>query len=186
MTSTNDRIILDIDTIPEAAKINKAHALMQLHGPQCKDKEIIKNYLNKLTSIKKQVREFAADAIKVIMVDEAKQLSLTCKVGSKNILVSKYCDIKKQITDNVGYDPDFYDKFVDVVYTWAEYPNREWDERIEEEFMTPNHQVYKEEETRFNQEGEAYINQHQPKAWKQQNIKGICGKRYIQCQDTVS
>jgi hypothetical protein len=48
MTSTNDRIILDINTIPEAAKIKRVHALMQLHGPQCKDKENIKNYLGKL------------------------------------------------------------------------------------------------------------------------------------------
>jgi hypothetical protein len=72
ITSTNDRILLDINTIPEAAKIKKVHALMQLHGPKCKSKETIKNYLNKLKSMKKQLREFAADAIKAIMVDEAK------------------------------------------------------------------------------------------------------------------
>ncbi len=72
MTSANDHIILDINTIPEAAKIKKVQALMQFHGPQCKDKEIIKNYLNKLTCVKKQVWQFAAYAIKVIIVDEAK------------------------------------------------------------------------------------------------------------------
>ncbi len=39
MTSTNDRIILDIDTIPEAAKIKKVHALMQLHVHNAKTKK---------------------------------------------------------------------------------------------------------------------------------------------------
>ncbi len=53
---------------------------------------------------------------------------MTYKVGSKNVLVSKYCDVKKWITDNTRHDPDFDDKFVDVVYTWAKYPNHEWDE----------------------------------------------------------
>jgi hypothetical protein len=66
-------------------------------------------------SMKKQVREFAADAIKAIMIDKAKKLNLTYKVGSKNVLVLKYGDIKKWMTDNIGHDPDFDDKFVYVV-----------------------------------------------------------------------
>jgi hypothetical protein len=38
------------------------------------------------------------------MVAEANKLNLTYKVGSKDILVSKYCDIKRWITDNPGFD----------------------------------------------------------------------------------
>jgi hypothetical protein len=58
----NGRVInTGINTIPEAAKISKATALMQLCGPQRKDKQIMKNYLTKLKRMKKQVREFDTD-----------------------------------------------------------------------------------------------------------------------------
>jgi hypothetical protein len=61
--------------------------------------------------------------------------------------VSKYCEIRKWIPDTSGNNPDFDGKFIDFVYTWTKSQNHEWEERLEEVYMTVNNWVYNQEVT---------------------------------------
>jgi hypothetical protein len=58
------------------------------------------------------------------MIDEAKKqkIQFDLQSGKQKCFVSKYCGKKKWKTHNAEHNPDFHNKFDDVVCTWEEYP----------------------------------------------------------------
>jgi hypothetical protein len=148
-----DSLLLTIDAIPESGKITIEHCKYLLSGAQRNDDIILQNYLNKLTIMKKQVRAYAADYIKMKMIQEATEMKLVYDHYGKPKQVGNYPEIKTWLY-GVNDNDDHVDmQLKQLCYGWAEFPNDEWDLELEKEFMSFHNWEYKAVTTRVNKDG---------------------------------